>query len=157
MAFAPVPVSGMVGQMMSYTLARSVVTWGGAMLISMYLLATAMAQPEGVSWPPLLGVVGIVLLLGWGSRRVVDWFWVRRVTPAEGRKLDVARRVGIRAAAVFTVCFGTFLAWQAPEHLVLRALVLFVALMLCFGFAMWLCAGYVFATIMDRFRPGRRR
>lgn len=137
---------------------RETVTWGGALLISVYLLWASLAQSGSVSWGPLLAVVGIVLLLGWCSRRVVDGMWSRRQLESEQRTVDIARRVGIRAAAVFTVGFGALVLYQAPAHLKVRAFVLFASLMLCFGFALWLCAGYLFATIMGKLHAkGRTR
>lgn len=136
--------------MNSRTLVRAAVTWGGALLIAVYLVTASLLQSRPVSWPPLLAVVGVVLLLGWFSRGVVDWFWRRHDDVAEQRIADAARRFGVQAAAIFSVGFGTFAVVQAPPQLRVRALVLFAALMLCFGFAMWLCAGYLWARIKNR-------
>jgi hypothetical protein len=126
--------------------------------MSTYLLAIALTQTGSVSWGPLLAVVGIVLLLGWCSRRVVDGLWTRRERESEQRLVETARRVGIRSSVVFTPIFAAFAIHQAPPHLRVRALVLVATLTLCFGFAMWLGAGYLWAVILRKLDPqGRRR
>lgn len=141
----------------SHIWVRAVVTWGGAFLMTAYLLALALTQAGPVSWGPLLAVVGIVLVLGWCSRRVVDGLWTRRERDSEQRLIETARRVGIRSSSVFTPIFGAFAILQAPPHLRVRAVVLVATLMLCFGFAMWLGAGYLWAVIMGKLDPQDRR
>jgi hypothetical protein len=142
--------------MISHTYARAAVTWGGALLLSTYLVVTSLVQSGGISWVPLLAVLGITLLLGYGSRRVVDTLWAKPAGLKEQRTLETARDAGTLAAAIFTVGFGAFAIYESPPGLKVRATILFAALMLCFGFALWLCAGYLFATIMGRLYPEER-